>query len=214
MPPDGSTREILICRHGETLWNRERRIMGSLDIPLSDAGRRQCELLGRVLRGFAITRIVSSPLARAEQTARILAEHLAVELSFDRDREEVRFGRWQGLTYEEIRDDPEYGHFAMDPIRRPTPGGETVVDVQARGLAAIDRVRPGERTLFVSHGDIIRATLCHFLAVPLEQFRRLRIDNCGVSALAQADDHIEVKFLNMLPDPERVMEPLHWARAS
>jgi broad specificity phosphatase PhoE len=214
MPPDRSARDILICRHGETLWNRERRIMGSLDIPLSDEGRSQCELLGRVLGGFGITRIVSSPLARAEQTAQILAGHLGVELSFDSDLEEVRFGRWQGLTYEEIRDDPDYGHFAVDPIRRPTPGGETVIEVQARGLAAIDRARPGERTLFVSHGDIIRAALCHFLAVPLDQFRRLRIDNCGVSALVQEGDRVEVKFLNMLPDPERVLEPLHWVRAS
>jgi broad specificity phosphatase PhoE len=214
MPPKRLARDILICRHGETLWNRERRIMGSLDIPLSDAGRLQCEQLGRVLRGFAITKIVSSPLARAEQTARILAAHLDVEITFDDDLEEVRFGRWQGLTYEEIRNDPEYEHFAVDPIRRPTPGGETVVDVQARGLAAIDRAGPGERTLFVSHGDIIRATLCHFLAAPLEQFRRLRIDNCGVSALVQEHERVEVKFLNMLPDPERVLEPLHWARAS
>jgi len=214
MPPETSGRDILICRHGETLWNRESRIMGSLDIPLSEVGRRQCELLGEVLREFGVTRIVSSPLARAEQTARILAESLDVELSFDADLEEVRFGRWQGLTYEQIRQDPEWDYFVADPVRRPTPGGETVIDVQARGLAAIGRARPGERTLFVSHGDIIRATLCHFLAVPLEQFRRLRIDNCGVSALTHDRDRVEVKFLNMLPDPKRVLEPLHWARTT
>jgi broad specificity phosphatase PhoE len=214
MPPEAAARDILICRHGETAWNRERRIMGSLDIPLSEEGLRQCELLGRVLGGFGITRIVSSPLLRAEQTANVLAEHLGVDVSFDGDLEEVRFGRWQGLTYEEICCDPEWGCFAEDPIRRPTPGGETIAQVQTRGRAAIDRARPGERTLFVSHGDIISATLCHFLGVPLAEFRRLRIDNCGVSALVEERGRVEVRFLNMLPDPERVLQPLHWARAS
>lgn len=215
MPPEHPTvRDILICRHGETAWNRERRIMGALDVPLNEAGRRQCEHLARVLRSFGVVRIVSSPLARAAETARMLAAGLDAEVCFDSDLEEVRFGRWQGLTYEEIGRDPAYAEFALDPVRNPTPGGETIVDVQRRGLAALGRARPEERTLFVSHGDIIRATLCHFLSVPLEQFRRLRIDNCGLSALKAEGERVEVKFLNMLADPERVWAPLHWERAT
>jgi len=214
MPPEPTERDILICRHGETAWNRARRIMGTLDVPLSDVGRRQCALLATVLRPFAIRRIVSSPLVRAAETARLLASELDGEVCFDADLEEVRFGRWQGLTHDEIRRDPAYENFAADPVRNPTPGGETILDVQARGLAALGRARPGERTLFVSHGDIIRATLCHFLSVPLGQFRRLRIDNGGVSAVVAAQDRVEVKFLNMLPDPERVWDALHGPRAT
>ena len=214
MPPEdfGGARDILFCRHGETEWNRSRRIMGTLDVPLSETGRRQCERLGAMLQDLAIERIVSSPLARASETARILSGLLDVEVSYDDDLEEVRFGCWQGKTYEEIFPDPVYVEFARDPVGCATPGGETVRDVQRRGLAAVDRLTSDARTLVVSHGDLIRATLCHFLALPLAEFRRLRIDNCSLSAVRIEEGRVEVKFLNVLPDPERVWDRLHWGR--
>jgi probable phosphoglycerate mutase len=216
MPPEdeaGGVRDILICRHGETAWNRQRRVMGTLDIPLSNDGRRQCERLAVVLAGFGVTHVVSSPLARAAESARILGTALGLEISFDPDLEEVRFGRWQGMSYEEIRADPAYHRFVADPVREATPGGETVLDVQRRGLAALGRAPMDARTLFVSHGDIIRASLCHYLAIPIAEFRRMRIDNCSVSALSEANGHVEVKFVNTLPDPERAWDPVHWTRS-
>jgi len=214
MPPEGesSPRDILICRHAETAWNRERRIMGALDVPLSDAGRAQSRDLARLLSAFDITRIVTSPLVRAVETAEILAAGLEVDVSIDPDLEEVRFGRWEGLTYEEIRSDPQYAGYVANPVEHPTPGGETIGDVQRRGVAAIDRAVAGERTLFVSHGDLIRATLCRYLSIPLAQYRRLRIDNASVSAFADDRGRIEVKFVNLLAAPERAWERLHWER--
>jgi probable phosphoglycerate mutase len=210
MPPEGEplARNILICRHGETAWNRERRLMGSLDIPLSEEGRRQCVRLAKVLATFGITRIVTSPLARAAESAYIFADALRLETAFDRDLEEVRFGRWQGQSYDEVLTDPDFQRYLANPVTQPTPGGETVLDVQRRGLAALARAPAGEQTLFVSHGDIIRATLCHYLGMPVAQFRRIRIDNCGVNAISDVNGSVEVKFVNMLPDPERAWNPL------
>jgi broad specificity phosphatase PhoE len=210
----GSVRDLLFCRHGETQWNRERRIMGALDVPLSDAGRRQCASLGALLRDFGVDRIVSSPLARAAETAHALSAIIGAGVSYDDDLEEVRFGCWQGKTYEEIARDPAYDEYARDPVACATPGGESLRDVQRRGLAAVERLPTGVRTLVVSHGDLIRATLCHFLALPLTEFRRLRIDNCSLSAVRVEAGRVEVKFLNLVPDPERVWERLHWSRTS
>jgi probable phosphoglycerate mutase len=214
MPPEESSRvrDILICRHGETVWNRDRRVMGTLDIPLSEDGRRQCERLAGVLGGFGVDRIVSSPLARANESARILASALGLDVSFDEDLAEVRFGRWQGMGYDEVRLDPDFGRFMADPVGETTPGGETILDVQRRGLAAFTRAAAGARTLFVSHGDIIRASLCHYLSIPVAEFRRIRIDNCGVSAVVLDGARVEVKFVNMLADPERAWDPVHWTR--
>jgi len=211
MSPEAEASSLLIIRHGETAWNRERRVMGNADVPLTERGREQCERAAAVLAGFAIQRIVTSPLARATESADIIARTLGLEVAHDPDLEEVRFGRWQGKTYDEVATDPEYVAFATDPVTNRTPGGETILDVQRRGLAGLERTRPGERVLFVSHGDIIRSTLCHFLAIPVGEFRRMRVDNCGISAVTLRRRRPEVKFINMLADPGRVWEALHWA---
>jgi broad specificity phosphatase PhoE len=210
MPPDGGTKSFLILRHGETSWNRECRIMGTESVALSEAGRAQCAMAARLLSNFSIDTIVSSPLLRARESADLIADSLGVEVREDGDLEEVRFGGWQGMTYEEVMRDPAYAAYAADPCGVPTPGGETILDVQARGLRALSRATADRRTLFVSHGDIIRSVMCHYLAIPAADYRRIRIDNCGLSGV---DDHgatTEVKFVNTLADPERVWEPLHW----
>lgn len=220
MPPeaeagDGGAEEIrtvILMRHGETDWNRQRRVMGTLDIPLNDTGREQCARAAAVLAEFGVTRVVTSPLERAADSASRIAARLGVEVCEDPDLEEVRFGHWQGLSYEEIVSHEDYRAFAADPTRNPTPGGETIVQVQGRGLAAVGRAAPGERVVFVSHGDIIRAILSHYLAVPLDEFRRIRVDNCGLSAITSRRGRAEVKFVNLLADPGRAWEPLHWSR--
>jgi broad specificity phosphatase PhoE len=211
MPPDDSVVSVIVMRHGETEWNKESRVMGRSDIPLSDAGRRQSERAAAVLAHFSVDRIVSSPLVRAKETADIVSRHLDVDVQTDEQLQEVEFGSWQGMTYREIRADPRYGEFLKDPVNNRTPGGENIADVQSRGLAAIAAAKPGERVLFVSHGDIIRAAISYFLDVPLRQFRRIRVDNCGLTAIAVADGRPEVKFVNMLADPERAWDPLHWS---
>ena len=210
MPPNGGDKTLLIMRHGETSWNRERRIMGSADVPLNEAGRSQCEGVARMLADFSIDTVVTSPLERARESAQIIASALGVALREDSDLEEVKFGRWQGHTYDEVMRDPDYHFYAADPCGVPTPGGETIVDVQSRGLAALERAEPGQRTLFVSHGDIIRSTICHYLAIPVSEYRRVRVDNCGLTGVLTRAESTEVKFVNMLADPKRVWDSLHW----
>jgi broad specificity phosphatase PhoE len=197
-------------RHGETAWNREGRVMGDLDVPLSDVGRRQCEDAATLLADLGIDRIVTSPLARAAETAAIVAGRLGVGTSEDARLVEVRFGEWQGLTYEEVATDPRYRAFAIDPVGCPTPGGETAADVQRRGLEGLDSATTGDCVLVVTHGDIIRTLLCHFLGAPLAAYRRIRVDNCGLSAIALHGTSTEVKFLNVLSDPARAASATHW----
>ncbi|MFN2425762.1 MAG: histidine phosphatase family protein [Candidatus Binatia bacterium] len=202
---------LFLMRHGETAWNREKRIMGDLDIPLSEEGRAQCAAAAALLEGFGIQRIVTSPLVRAAESAGILASHLDLPVTRDDRLVEVRFGEWQGKTYEEVGIDPFYLAFAADPVANATPGGETVSSVQARGLEGLACVRPGQSVLFVTHGDIIRTLLCHFLATPLGEYRRIRTDNCGLSAISVSSGRPEVKFLNVLADQKRASSATHWS---
>lgn len=210
MRPEEGGATLLLMRHGETAWNRDKRIMGDLDIALSDHGRAQCSEAAALLAGFGIDRIVTSPLRRAAETAAIVASSLDVPVTGDPRLVEVRFGDWQGKTYEEVSTDPRYLAFASDPVATATPGGETVATVQGRGLEALSAVRGGECVLFVTHGDIIRTLLCHFLATPLGQYRRIRTDNCGLSAIEVGRGMPEVKFLNVLADQQRARSLTHW----
>jgi len=202
---------LLLMRHGETAWNREKRIMGDLDIPLTEEGRVQCADAAALLAQFGIHRIVTSPLARAAESADIVASHLGVPVSADARLVEVRFGEWQGRTYDEVGGDPRYHAFAADPVANQTPGGETVAHVQKRGLEGLNSLRAGECVLFVTHGDIIRTLLCHFLATPLAEYRRIRTDNCGLSAVSISRGAPEVKFLNVLADQARARSLTHWS---
>jgi broad specificity phosphatase PhoE len=198
---------VLLMRHGETAWNREGRVMGQSPVELDAGGRAQVEAAVPFARTIKPEIIVTSPLLRARQSAEIIAQGLGgIEVVEDSGLEEVRYGRWQGMVYEDLLKDSDYERYREHPLTTPTPGGETIGQVQQRGVDAILRsIRNhlGKRLLFVSHGDIIRTVLCHFMGLELGHFRRIRIDNATFSAVQVVNDFAEVKFLNLLPDPER-----------
>jgi broad specificity phosphatase PhoE len=194
----------MLMRHGETAWNREGRVMGRSPVDLNASGRAQVSALLNKMRALAPDLIVTSPLERARQSAEIISQGLGgVAVREEPQIAEVLYGRWEGMTYDDLIVDPGYLRYRDEPINSPTPGGETIVEVQARGVEAVMRTlaeNDGQRVLFVSHGDIIRTVLCHFIALELRHFRRIRIDNAAVSAIQVAGNFAELKFLNLLPD--------------
>jgi broad specificity phosphatase PhoE len=197
----------LLMRHGETEWNRQGRVMGQNPVELSQNGCAQVEAAARFAQTLKPDLIVTSPLVRARQSAEIISAGLGgVETVEDAEIAEVRYGRWEGMTYHELIEDAHYVEYRKSPIDYPTPGGETNPQVQARGINAIHRAvqsNSGRRILFVSHGDIIRTVLCHFIGLELKYFHRLRIDNASISGVQIAGSFAELKFLNLLPDPAR-----------
>jgi broad specificity phosphatase PhoE len=197
----------ILMRHGETRWNREGRVMGRNPIELSENGRAQVEAAVVLARSLNPDLIVTSPLVRARQTAEIIAGGVGgVEITEDPAIAEVAYGRWEGMSFHELIEDPYYAEYCESPIDYPTPGGETIPDVQERGVAAVHRAvtaNPGRRIIFISHGDIIRTILCYFLGLELKFFHRVRIDNAALSGIQIADNFAEVKFMNWLPEPVR-----------
>ena len=197
----------LFMRHGETAWNREGRVMGQNQIELDAHGRAQVEAAVPFARLIKPELIVTSPLVRARQSAEIIANGLGgVAVLDDPQICEVRYGRWEGMVYNDLIEDSDYIKYRERPLDIPTPGGETIYQVQSRGVEAVMHAveaNEGKRILFVSHGDIVRTVLCHFMKLELEHFRRIRIDNATFSAVQIVGDFAEVKFLNLLPDPAR-----------
>ncbi len=203
----GARGVAILMRHGETGWNREGRVMGRHPIELNENGRAQVAATARFANTIGPELIVTSPLVRARQSAEIMAAGLGgVGIIEEPDIAEVLYGRWEGMSYHELIDDPHYKTYRQAPTEHPTPGGETIAQVQTRGVAAVMRTlaaHSGKRVLFISHGDIVRTVLCHFMGLELRYFHRIRVDNATLSAIQVAGDFAEVKFLNLLPDPDR-----------
>lgn len=147
--------DLYLVRHGETDWNRARRIQGRTDIPLNATGREQARLTGMLLTRRPIARLVASPLSRARETAEIIAAELGLPGPELRDAFVERdYGDAEGLSFHEID--------RLFPEGTPVPGRETREQVAARVLPALLAVasdHPGEAIVVVSHGGAIRAAL-------------------------------------------------------
>lgn len=155
-------------RHGQTEWNRLGRIQGTTDVPLDAEGRRQAERLAERLAGevWRWHGVVSSPLSRAAETARIIAGRLSVPVLFDERLKERSFGSAEGTTEEE-----RHARWGTD-WRSRVPDMERDDQMQARGMAFIAdwlRHHAGESWLVVTHGSFLARmvlTLCPHLEDP------------------------------------------------
>ena len=183
---------LLLVRHGETDWNRDGRWQGGSDTRLNDVGREQARALAQQLDG-EIDVLYSSDLARARETAEIVAAKLGLEVRLDPRLRERGFGSWEGLTTTEIEERFANAH------RRWLAGegagaddAEAFEDFSARVedfLSDVLRLHPGEEVLVVSHGGSIR--VIHALAAGVDYVRDHRlipgVPNCSVARYGARD---------------------------
>jgi broad specificity phosphatase PhoE len=182
---------FILVRHGETVWNSERRIQGSLDPELSPRGRRQTGLLVARLPAHLrrpVAAIYASPLRRAAQTARQIAGALQRPVIHDADLREMFLGAWEGKTVAEIRAafPGRYEQWLADPLAFPPPGGEGLRAFERRVIGAMQRMQhghPGEDLMVISHGGVIKALLCFALGLDGRYLFRLKQDNTAVSLI-------------------------------
>jgi probable phosphoglycerate mutase len=151
---------LIVIRHGETPWNRERRMQGTTDTPLSDVGRAQARALGQRLADRAFAALYSSDLTRARDTARAIAELAGRDIVTDPRLQERRFGIFEGLTAAEImsRYPDEHARFVSRDPDYAVPGGESGSSFTQRCLGCLaeiaDRHR-GAEVVVVTHGLVL-----------------------------------------------------------
>jgi broad specificity phosphatase PhoE len=165
---------IVLARHGETDWNRARRVQGHADVPLNAAGRRQAADLVARLAHETFDAVYTSDLRRASETALLVAEPRGLDVVPATELRERDFGTWEGLTDDEAR--RRYPVETEDP--RWWGDAETQEEMATRvvqKLIEIGRVHRGGRVLVVSHGGPLRAMLRHVGRDPHGP-----IDNCAV----------------------------------
>ena len=187
-----ATRLILI-RHGETPWNRIARIQGHTDIPLSPLGLSQAERVAEALADEPLAAIYSSDLIRARQTAEALARVQGLPVRFDAGLRERAFGRFEGLTWEEIS--KGYPEDAMRWRRREPDfavgGGESLNRFSARCLDAARRAaiaHPGQAIALVAHGGVLDCLYRAATRAALEAPRSWQLGNATINRLLATTD--------------------------
>lgn len=172
--------KLILIRHAETTHNAGGFVQGRADIPLSDLGRRQAAALASSFVGQAIGAIYASPLSRARETADAVGKALGIPVAVEDDLQEMDIGEMEGLSSVEMRERfSAFLHTWAGPEgpTTPMPGGERLIDVQARAWRVIERLRrdhEGETVAVVSHNFVILSLTCQAIGLPLTSFRRLR----------------------------------------
>ena len=149
---------LYMIRHARSVGNAEQRVQGWLDLPLDDYGCRQAQLLSERLRAKSLAAIYTSPLVRAAETARHLAEAHDLPLNLDERLREYHMGAWTGLTGAEIEAMMPAGWF--DGRDHIGPGAETGPDMRQRVNAFLQEIlarHPGQSVAAVTHGGTLGA---------------------------------------------------------
>lgn len=185
--------ELLLIRHGETLWNQQHRMQGQHDSPLTPTGLQQARQLAARLAKTSFTTLYSSDLGRAHQTARCIADACGHEVIADAGLRERGFGIFEGLTNREIeqRHPEDYVLFAS---RRPDyamPGGESAAQFRERVVTTLDRIAQrhnGETIVVVSHGLVLDALYRTACNMALDVPRGFPLLNCSLNTFRRAPE--------------------------
>jgi len=178
---------LILVRHGETEWNKERRFQGQHDVPLNDTGLWQAEQAARALAGEPIDLVASSDLGRALVTAEQIAAVCGAPLLVDRRWRELHFGAWEGLSFAEVRarDAEEYARRRADPFTHTPPGGESAAAARQRLRDAWKALQStgAETAVVVAHGGTLSFFLKDLLGLSTEAYWQLKLGNASLSRL-------------------------------
>jgi probable phosphoglycerate mutase len=212
-------RLVLLVRHGQTTYNVEGRLPGQLDgVALTDEGRCQAWRAAVALSALPLSAVISSPLERALETAKIIARGFALDVRQDARLMDTDVGLWAGQKIKDLeQNDPAWKDFVEHPTE-PPEGVESLATVQERAVAACEAARRdeslGNYIVLVAHADVVKLILAYYSRMHLDSVRFVFIDNAAISALAFAGDdqpHVPPRILaiNWTPLP-RWLAPPPW----
>jgi broad specificity phosphatase PhoE len=202
--PRPDTCELLLVRHGATLYNEADPpvLQGrGIDSELSAQGMAQARATAEFLQAISLDAIYSSRLKRAHQTAAILCGQRDMEVLPFAEIEEIHVGELEGRKRTDYLEHyPEYHQkFEADPENCGYPAGECYRDVAERAMPLLRQwlgEHLGERILVVSHGMAIRIMLASLMEMPLRFARKLHQANCCINAIRAQGQRIEVLTIN------------------
>lgn len=176
---------ILLVRHGTTAATG-KRLGGWTDAHLDDKGVAQVEATAARLAGADIAAVYSSPIVRTQDTAKIIAKAVGKRVRTRKGLAEVDYGDWTDKSLAQLRTRKLWKVIQQTPSRVTFPGGDSIRNAQrlvVDELEALAAEHPKDTIVAVSHADIIKSALAHFLGMPLDTFQRLHVSPASVSVL-------------------------------
>jgi len=191
---------LLLLRHGETAANIDLIYQGQGDSPLSELGIKESEKLAEALKSEPLADIYSSTLSRSYETAKLIASYHKLDVIKVPELKERHYGVFEGLAFQEIKHKYSdlYQQWLHHPDQAQIPQAETLEELQSRGVAAVENIikRHKDQTVcVVGHGGINRCILFHYMNLTLDNFWRIKQDNCCVNII-EFDQHPMVTLLN------------------
>ncbi|MBM4286475.1 MAG: histidine phosphatase family protein [Deltaproteobacteria bacterium] len=193
--------DIILVRHGQTPWNRDKIFRGSKDIPLNDQGREEARLAGEWLRGETIHAAYTSPLSRSRDTAQAIAVHHGLAVQDLPGLTDLCYGDWEGLPLTEVK--VKYADLYRQWERSPHlvrfPGGETLAEVRARAWDAVMQAcarHPGRTVLLSAHRAVNKVLICTFIGLDDSHFWRIGQDTTAVNRFRLVDGVWRLMSLN------------------
>ncbi|MEZ0395233.1 MAG: histidine phosphatase family protein [Anaerolineales bacterium] len=178
---------LLLIRHGENDFLKKHRLPGRLPgIHLNEDGRQQAAALADFLKDTPLAAIYASPLERAVETAEPLARLKGLKIQIVPALADTDVGQWQGRSWKVLRRTRAWKIVQERPAEFRFPDGESFLECQQRVVTALEQIatahQPDETVAIIFHADPIRLAIAHFLGMPLEAFRRLKVETGSVSA--------------------------------
>lgn len=206
----------ILVRHGETSWNKDERLMGITDVPLTKKGIEQAYKLGKYLRQIHIDRIYTSPLVRTLKTAKAIHRyHKKSPLITSDLLMERAFGTLEGWSYVDVNNSfPtlvytetwKYEHFQP-------PGGERLIEVQDRVKLFLKEIESfnNHTIAIVSHGVFIKIMFATLLSIPLSSLSSYRIDNTSLTILTRdREGKVSIQRINVIDHLDEITNHNPW----
>jgi probable phosphomutase (TIGR03848 family) len=181
---------LLLVRHGRTDAAGKRLTGWAPGVHLNEDGRRQAERLVERLDGIRIDAIYSSPLERCRETAAPLAKARRLSVHVRRSLIETGYGDWTGRSIAQVRKTKLWRTVERVPSAIRFPGGESLLEVQARAVAEVNRIAQDHRkgiVVVVSHADPIRLVIAQVAGAYIDHLHRLVVDPGSISVVALGD---------------------------
>jgi broad specificity phosphatase PhoE len=193
--------QIILVRHGQTPWNKDKIFRGSRDIPLNDQGREEARLAGEWLKGETIHAAYCSPLSRARDTGEAIARHHRIAVADLPGLSDLYYGDWEGLPLTEVKVKYAdlYRQWETAPQSVRFPGGETLDEVKARAGAAVEDVvrrHPGQTVLLAAHRAVNKVLIAAFIGLDNSHFWRIGQDTTAVNRFLRVKEVWHIMSLN------------------
>lgn len=176
---------LLLIRHASNDYLKENRFAGWIPgVHLNAQGQREADALARRLQHISIHALYASPLERARDTANAVAMCQHLDVNIVPALGDTRVGDWEGKLIKEVDQTETWKQIQSKPVGVKIGGGESIDEVQARMIAAIDQIvakHPQQIVAVFSHADPIKSVVAHYLKMDLNEFQRIIIDPASVT---------------------------------